>query len=150
MMEQWDMKIYVSFDSNIEKSKFIAETLQSFGHEIINAQLINENAVSKEKMLSRFWRYERNKKRIKECDCIIADVSEPGFNAGYDVGFALGAAKRIYLFYTENLEDEISITITGNSELNVMKFPYSNKEQLKQLLSENFRLVQTVSKGEAQ
>ena len=139
------MKIYFSFvlDGNRDTARFIVETLQSFGHEVLTKHLVEQDALKKENMLSRFWRYSRNIKLLKECDCIVAEISQPSFGVGYEIGYALSKLdKRVYMFYDKKLEGEVSIMATGNSEPNAMKFQYANKEELRQLLAENFRTVE--------
>lgn len=141
------MKIYFAFvlhddRDKLDTAKFIVETLQSFGHEVLTKHVVDD-ALTKEKMLSRFWRYERNKKWLKECDCVVAEVSQPSFGVGYELGYALASLnKRVFMFYDKKREEEISIMATGNGEANVLKFPYENMEKLKQLLIENFRTVE--------
>lgn len=135
------MKIYFAFGGNLEMAKFIVETLQSFGHEVLTKHVVDANA-GKEKMLSRFWRYERNKKWMKECDCVVAEATSPSFGAGYETGYAISLGKRVYMFYEKKSEEGISIMATGNSEANLLKFSYANREHLKQMLADNFRAVE--------
>ena len=35
--------------------------------------------------------------KIQDCDFIIADVTRPNFNVFYEIGFAVGKAKRVFL-----------------------------------------------------
>lgn len=142
------MKIYFAFGGNLEMAKFIVETLQSFGHEVLTKHLVDEDAPEKEKMLSRFWRYERNKKWLQECDCIVAEATSESFGIGYEIGYALSLNKRVYMFYEKKGEDGISIMATGNSEANVLKFSYANKEHLKQMLVDNFKVAVAAVEGE--
>ena len=140
-----DMKIFFSFvlhGKNLETARFIVDTLQGFGHEVLTKHLVEEDALKKENMLSKFWRYERNIKWLKECDCVVAEVTHPSFGVGYELGYALARLdKRVYIFYDKKLEGELSVMATGNSSANILKFPYSNKEELKQILAENFLAV---------
>jgi len=142
------MKIYFSFElhgdrDKLDTARFIVETLQSFGHEVLTKHLVEQDAPKKENMLSRFWRYSRNIKLLKECDCVVAEISQPSFGVGYEVGYALAKLdKRVYVFYNKKHEEEVSIMATGNGEANAIKFQYANEEELKQILAENFRTVE--------
>ena len=45
-------------------------------------------------------------KKIKECDCLVADVSCLNFNVTYEVGYAIGLGKRLALIRNLALEPE--------------------------------------------
>lgn len=133
------MKIYFTYAGNEELAKIVADTLQSFGHEVLTKHLFS---AEREKMLSRFWRYDRNMQLIRECDAVVAVLSAASnFETGFEVGHALAAGKAVYILYEEDSEKEMPVTVSGNSNPNLMKVPYENEEDLKQFLHDNFRVT---------
>lgn len=134
------MKIYFTYAGNDEFAKAVAHTLRNFGHDILAGHLF-ENA-EKEKMLSRFWRFERNVRMIKECDAVVVLLAASGnFETGFETGHALAAGKAVYILYEEDSEKEVSVMASGNTNPNCTKVPYANEEDLKQFLYDNFKVT---------
>ena len=149
------MKIYFTHAGNNEFAKAVAHTLRNFGHDILTGHLVDAQLAEKEKMLSRFWRFERNIRMIKECDAVVVLLAASGknnnsgqdtrsegyFETGFEVGHALAAGKAVYILYEEDSEKEVSVMVSGNTNPNCTKVPYANEEDLKQFLYDNFRVT---------
>ncbi|MBI2076562.1 MAG: nucleoside 2-deoxyribosyltransferase [Candidatus Aenigmarchaeota archaeon] len=136
------MKIYFTYSGNDEFAKAVAHALRNFGHDVLTGHLIDAQLAEKEKMLSRFWRFERNIRMIKECDVVVAVLSDDSnFETGFEVSHALAVGKVVYMLYEKDSEKEMPVTVSGNSNPNLMKVPYENEEGLKQFLYDNFRVA---------
>ncbi len=142
------MKVFLSFALHGERDKLraamlIAETLEKLGHDVVNRKMLDDDAIKKEGMLSMFWRYENSIKSMKDCDCVVAEVSRPSFGVGYELGYALAATKKkVFIIYDKNMEKDVSVMATGNSEPNAVKLAYTDDASLKAAIAENFRAIE--------
>lgn len=89
---------------------FIA-ALSADGHEIPTAHLALP-AVMGEAMLAPRMVYERDTTWIRACDVLIAEVSVPSHGVGYEIGYALSAAKPVLCLVQEGRK--LSKMISGN------------------------------------
>ena len=99
---------------------FVA-ALSEGGHEIPTAHLALP-AVTEEARLAPRMIYERDTAWIRACDVLIAEVSVPSHGVGYEIGYALNAAKPVMCLFQEGRK--LSKMISGNphSLLNVQSY----------------------------
>ena len=72
---------------------FVA-ALSADGHTIPTAHLASPG-LTEEAALTPRAVYERDTAWIRDCDALIAEVSVPSHGVGYEVGYALNAAKPV-------------------------------------------------------
>ncbi len=140
------MKIYISFDMRDERgtetARLIAETLEGFGHTIVNGNALDESAAKKDGILSKFWRYENSIRMMRQSDCIIAEIGQ-SFGTGYELGYALASLnKKVFMLYDKKLEKDAPVAVTGNSEPNAIRVPYTDAASLKGVLAQNFKAIE--------
>ena len=69
---------------------------------------------------------------LVESDCLMAEVSGSSFGLGFETGYVLGATdKDVVLFYRRDLENKISLLITGNTHPRCTLVPYSEVEEIR-------------------
>jgi 2'-deoxynucleoside 5'-phosphate N-hydrolase len=98
-----------SFESVYQE---FTQALLADKHEVPTAHLAGSNVMSLEKVINPRDVYDRDVAWISACDALIAEVSVPSHGVGYEIGFALGAGKRVLCLAQEGIT--ISKMITGN------------------------------------
>jgi len=78
---------------------FVA-ALSADGHTIPTAHLASPG-LTEEAALTPRAVYERDTAWIRDCDALIAEVSVPSHGVGYEVGYALNAAKPVLCLLLE-------------------------------------------------
>ena len=77
---------------------------------------------------------------LDQCDLFIAEVSGSSFGLGFEAGYLLGGtSKRVLLFYRRDLENKVSLLITGNTHPNCTLLPYAAVEQVEGFLRAEVR-----------
>ncbi|WP_421918197.1 DUF4269 domain-containing protein [Marinifilum sp.] len=132
------MKIYFSGsirggheDADIYKQ--IISELKNYGivlTEHIGSKVL-ENNLSDEEI------HDRDLKWVMESDVVVAEVSTPSLGVGYEIGRAAEFNKPIVCLYRKNSKKQVSAMIAGCAQ--VKAFEYSNIEDAKQILDEQFR-----------
>ena len=89
---------------------FVA-ALSADGHTIPTAHLALPG-VTEEARLEPRMVYERDTAWIRDCDVLIAEVSVPSHGVGYEIGYALSAAKPVLCLVQEGRK--LSKMISGN------------------------------------
>lgn len=90
----------------------IVAALTAEGHEIPTFHLVQSDVVQNESSLTPREVYERDTAWIKNCDVLIAEVSEPSHGVGYEIGFALNLDKPVLCLHQQGRR--VSKMITGN------------------------------------
>lgn len=82
--------------------------------------------------------YERDCKWIRECDVLLAEVTQVSLGVGYEIAYAESLGKKIVCLYRESEGKRLSAMINGNKYLKV--YTYSTFKEIKNLF-ENGNLV---------
>jgi hypothetical protein len=73
---------------------------------------------------------------LGQCELFIAEVSGSSFGLGFEAGYLLGAtSKKAILFYRRDVEQRVSLLITGNTHPNCTLVPYARAKISKGLHS---------------
>ena len=134
------MKIYFGFTVagsrwSLQAAKRIVTILQTMGHEVLTSHLVEEDAWEADRLVPPQEIFARDMKWLEECDLFVAEVSGSSFGLGFETGYLLGATtKRTILLYQRELESAISLLITGNTHPNCVLVPYSQVEELEDLV----------------
>jgi nucleoside 2-deoxyribosyltransferase len=81
--------------------------------------------------------YERDMDWIRECDVVVAEVTQPSLGVGYEIGQAESMEKPILCLYRELEGKRVSAMISGNSSLRVEM--YENIESVTPILDSFLR-----------
>ena len=130
------MKIYFGFTvagdrSAVVAARRIVDILVEMGHEVLTRHLVEDNAWEADRRITPKEVYLRDMKWLEECDLFMAEVSGSSFGLGFETGYLLGATtKRVLLFYRQEVENKISLLITGITHPNCRLAPYSTLEDV--------------------
>jgi hypothetical protein len=62
---------------------------------------------------------------LEQCELFIAEVSGSSFGLGFETGYLLGATdKKVVLLYRREVEQNVSLLISGNTHPNCTLVPY--------------------------
>jgi len=142
------MKIYFGFTvagdrTAIETARRVVRLLEEAGHEVLTRHLVEDNAWESDRRISAQDVYARDMRWLEQCDLFIAEVSGSSFGLGFETGYLLGATnKRVILLYRRELQQKVSLLITGNSHANCTLIPYASVGE-----AENFITGRLYDKG---
>jgi 2'-deoxynucleoside 5'-phosphate N-hydrolase len=134
------MKVYFGFTvagnrSSLEAAKKIAGVLESMGHEVLTSHLLGQDAWEADRLVPPKEIFGRDMRWLTECDIFVAEVSGSSFGLGFETGYLLGAtSKKTILFYERAVERKISLLIVGNTIPNCILVPYSQLDELEDLV----------------
>ena len=134
------MKIYLGFTvagnrSSVEAAKRMLAAIESMGHEVLTSHLVQEDAWEADRRVAPQEVFERDMKWLAECDLFLGEVSGSSFGLGFETGYLLGATtKKTILFYERIAEDRISLLITGNTHPRCILVPYTQLDELENLV----------------
>ena len=137
------MKIYFGFTvagdrSSVMIARKIVDTLEGMRHEVLTRHLVEDNTWEADRSISPKEIYRRDLKWLEQCDMFVAEVSGSSFGLGFETGYLLGATtKKVVLFYRWDVENKISLLITGNSHPNCKLVPYSDLNEVELWLRDN-------------
>jgi nucleoside 2-deoxyribosyltransferase len=129
------MKIYFGFTvagdrSSIDTARKVVHQLEEMGHEVLTRHLVSDNAWEADRSVSPQDVYRRDMAWLGQCDLFVAEVSGSSFGLGFETGYMLGAtSKKVVLLYRRDVEQRISLLITGNTHPNCTLVPYANVEE---------------------
>jgi 2'-deoxynucleoside 5'-phosphate N-hydrolase len=131
------MNIYFGFTvagdrSSIATARAIVELLEGMGHVVLTRHLVQDDAWEADRLITPQQVYQRDMRWLVESDCLMAEVSGSSFGLGFETGYVLGATdKDVVLFYRRDLENQISLLITGNTHPRCTLVSYSEVEEIR-------------------
>ncbi len=135
------MKIYFGFTvagdrSTVDTARRVVHLLEELGHEVLTRHLVSDDAWEVDRAISPQDVFRRDMGWLQQCDLFIAEVSGSSFGLGFETGYLLGAtAKTVMLLYRRDLENKVSLLITGNTHANCILVPYSNVGEVEKFIS---------------
>ena len=129
------MKIYFGFTvagdrSSIDTARKVVHQLEEMGHEVLTRHLVSDNAWEADRSVSPQDVYRRDMAWLGQCEVFIAEVSGSSFGLGFETGYMLGAtSKKVVLLYRRDVEQRISLLITGNTHPNCTLVPYATSRK---------------------
>jgi 2'-deoxynucleoside 5'-phosphate N-hydrolase len=106
----------------------LVENLQSWGHNVLTAQLSNADILDEERVVSASEVYQRDVNWITECDAVIAEVSTPSHGVGYEIALALSLGKPVICCYQAGRP--VSKMILGNHDPRLHLAEYHSLREL--------------------
>jgi nucleoside 2-deoxyribosyltransferase len=137
------MKIYFGFTvagdrSAVPAARRIVGILEEMRHEVLTRHLVEDNAWEADRSITPKEVYRRDMKWLEQCDMFLAEVSGSSFGLGFETGYLLGAtAKKVVLFYRREVENKISLLITGVTHPNCTLVPYSDLNEVEVWIRNN-------------
>lgn len=134
------MKIYFGFTvagdrSSVGTARKVVQLLEGLGHEVLTRHLVDANAWDADRQISAQDVYRRDMAWLEQCELFIAEVSGSSFGLGFETGYLLGATnKRVILLYRRELEQKVSLLISGNSHTNCTLMPYATQEEVEKFI----------------
>lgn len=83
--------------------------------------------------------YTRDVDWIRECDIVVAEVTNPSLGVGYELGFAESLNKKIFCLHRSIEGKKLSAMVSGNSNFKV--FEYVSIDDLPAILKQIFAEV---------
>ncbi|HUB78496.1 MAG TPA: nucleoside 2-deoxyribosyltransferase [Bryobacteraceae bacterium] len=139
------MKVYFGFTvagdrSAVDTARKVVQLLEERGHEVLTRHLVSDNAWEADRAISPQDVFRRDMGWLDQCDLFIAEVSGSSFGLGFETGYLLGATdKKVVLLYRRDLENKISLLITGNTSANCLLVPYSTVEEVERFILANIQ-----------
>ena len=137
------MKIYFGFTvagdrSGIDTARKVVHQLEEMGHEVLTRHLVSDNAWEADRSIRPQDVYRRDMAWLGQCELFIAEVSGSSFGLGFETGYMLGAtSKKVVLLYRRDVEQRISLLITGNAHPNCTLVPYATVQEVEQFVARN-------------
>jgi hypothetical protein len=73
---------------------------------------------------------------LEQCELFIAEVSGSSFGLGFETGYLLGATdKKVVLLYRREVEQNVSLLISGNTHPNCTLVPYATTAEAEELIA---------------
>src|SRR5580692_6390279 len=135
------MKIYFGFTvagdrSSIDTARRVVCQLEAMGHEVLTRHLVSENAWEADRAISPQEVYRRDMAWLQQCELFIAEVSGSSFGLGFETGYLLGATdKKVVLLYRREVEQKVSLLISGNTHANCTLVPYATIAEVEEFIA---------------
>ncbi len=140
------MKVYLSGSirggrqlQNIYQT--ILDFLQDNNHEVLTYHVASKNILEIETEQSDTDIFTQDESWLKECDCLIAEVSVPSLGVGYEIADTLARNKPVLAVYDNRL-GPISAMISGNTSPLISVLSYHSVPQLLERISSFFYNIQ--------
>ncbi len=92
-------------------------------NEVLTEHLGNSNLSSYgENNLSPDAIYQRDVDWIKECDVLIAEVTQVSLGVGYEIAYAESLGKKIICLYRPQSDRRLSAMISGNKKFTIRNY----------------------------
>ena len=137
------MKIYFGFTvagdrSSIDTARKVVHQLEELGHEVLTRHLVSDNAWEADRAISPQDVYRRDMAWLGQCELFIAEVSGSSFGLGFETGYLLGAtSKKVVLLYRLEVQQKVSLLITGNTHPNCTLVTYTTAQEVEQFVARN-------------
>lgn len=107
----------------------IITILKSHGH-VLTEHVGCERISSDGEMFDDKHIYKRDIEWIKECDFIVAEVTNPSIGVGFEIGYSQSLNKPILCMYREVQGKHLSAMISGNPFITIRKYTIGSLEQI--------------------
>ena len=131
------MKIY--FGGSIAGGRQFLETyqkivsyLKSAGHQVLTEHVVRPDVLEWEKKFTPEQIYSRDIQWLHQCDCVIAEVSNPSLGVGYEVCYALRINKPVLCLYQKGIF--LTRMLTGNTSAGLVVKEYETAAQWKTVI----------------
>ena len=110
--------------------------IRELGHIVLTEHIIHPQVLDMEKRFTPSEIYTRDIEWIEECDCMIAEVSNPSLGVGYEICYALRIHKPVLCLYEKGVF--LTRMLVGNTSEGLVVKDYESeggwKETAKQFI----------------
>ncbi|HDL18039.1 MAG TPA: deoxyribonucleoside 5'-monophosphate N-glycosidase [Bacteroidetes bacterium] len=114
--------------------EMIVNTLRDADHLILTEHVADQNVLELEKNIPAKKVFERDLRKLKEAELLVAEVSHPSTGVGYEIATMLSMKKPVLCLYLRGLN--MSKMITGNTESGISLYAYESVDELLNALPE--------------
>lgn len=114
--------------------KEIVIDLKKEGHQVLTEHVADLNVLNLELNRPAPEVYERDIKKLRMADLMVAEVSKPSTGVGYEIAYMLALQKPVICLYLKSLI--MSKMITGNSDPLCSVYSYESTNELLDKLPE--------------
>lgn len=87
----------------LEVYQKIVVYLKAAGRRVLTEHVVQPDVLALEKKYTAEQIYSRDIEWLRECDCVIAEVSNPSLGVGYEVCYALQIGKPVLCLYRRGI-----------------------------------------------
>jgi len=116
----------------LETYQKIVSYLQTHGHRILTEHVVHSDVLVMEKDFTAEQIYTRDIDWLLQCDCLIAEVSNPSLGVGYEICFALRIKKPVLCLYRKGIF--LTRMLTGNTSEFLSVREYEEDSQWKSFI----------------
>ena len=87
----------------LEVYQKIVAYLKTAGRRVLTEHVVQPDVLEWEKTLTPEQIYSRDIQWLRECDCVIAEVSNPSLGVGYEICYALRIGKPVLCLYRRGI-----------------------------------------------
>jgi nucleoside 2-deoxyribosyltransferase len=131
------MKIY--FGGSITGGRQYVETyqkivsyLKSAGHQVLTEHVAHPDVLELEKKFTPGQIYTRDIQWLHQCDCLIAEVSNPSLGLGYEICYALRINKPVLGLYQKGIF--LTRMLIGDTSEGLLVKTYEKDSQWKEII----------------
>lgn len=114
----------------------IIKELQKYG-QVLTEHIGDPNLTARGEEIDVEQIFRRDMDWVKECDLVVAEVTNPSLGVGYEIGQAESFGKKILCLYREVEGKRISAMVLGNTYLQIQL--YKDMEGLSSFLEDFFK-----------
>jgi 2'-deoxynucleoside 5'-phosphate N-hydrolase len=105
----------------------IVSYLQSAGHQVLTEHVVRPDVLEFEKQFTSEQIYSRDVHWLNQCDCLVAEVSNPSLGVGYEICYALRLKKPVLCLYQKGIL--LTRMLTGNTSPGFVVEEYASEGQ---------------------
>jgi nucleoside 2-deoxyribosyltransferase len=112
----------------------IVSYLKSRGHRVLTEHVVKPDVLEWEEEFTAEQIYTRDICWLKECDVVIAEVSNPSLGVGYEICYALRINKPVLCLYRKGIF--LTRMLTGNTSDGLVVKEYEEDRELKGIIDQ--------------
>ncbi|NIM13587.1 MAG: deoxyribonucleoside 5'-monophosphate N-glycosidase [Candidatus Aminicenantes bacterium] len=110
----------------------IVAYLKSCGHRVLTEHVVKPDVFEWEKDFTAEQIYTRDIQWLNECDCMIAEVSNPSLGVGYEICYALRINKPVLCLYRKGIF--LTRMLIGNTSDGLLVKEYQEDRELEEII----------------
>jgi nucleoside 2-deoxyribosyltransferase len=145
------MKIY--FGGSIAGGRKYLETYQKIvsylkaaGHQVLTEHVVQPDVLGLEKKFTPEQIYSRDIQWLHQCDCLIAEVSNPSLGVGYEICYALRINKPVLCLYRKGIF--LTRMLIGNTSEGLLVKEYETDSEWEKIIESFFHYFFPLQKEE--
>jgi nucleoside 2-deoxyribosyltransferase len=110
----------------------MVEHLKAEGHRVLTEHVANPNVLDLESEFTPEQIYNRDIEWLKECDCVVAEVSNPSLGVGYEICYALCMYTPVLCIYEKGVF--LTRMLVGNNSEGLLVKEYESEADWKKIM----------------